>query len=283
MVLWSLATGAGGLAPTFTALILTRCLVGVGEGAYGPLAPALISDFFPVSSRGRVLACFYIALPVGGALGYVLGGQIAHWDEAQQSWRWAFFVVVLPGLILGLLSFLMSEPKLGGADAISKPARRVTWRDSRILWKTPSFVFDTLGMTAMTFAMGTLAWWMPDYLKSHDVPPLWGLDSRSVFGLITALAGLAGTVAGGSAGDRLRRRIPSSYFLVSGVGLLVQRAGGAAVSGSAVSHGMGLHFPLRVLHVLQYRADEHDPGQCGPSVLAADRLCREHLRDPHFW
>ncbi len=220
VILWSLATGAGGLAATFTALLLTRCLVGVGEGAYGPLAPALISDFFPVSSRGRVLAFFYIALPVGGALGYVLGGQMAHWDEAHESWRWAFYVVVLPGLIVGLLSFLMREPKVGGADAISKPARRIAWRDVRVLWETPSYVFDTLGMTAMTFSMGALAWWMPDYLRSHDVPPLCGLEARSVFGLITALAGLAGTVAGGSAGDRLRRRIPGSYFFVSGIGLL---------------------------------------------------------------
>ncbi len=221
VLLWSLATGAGGLAGTFTALLLTRCMVGVGEGAYGPLAPALISDYFPVSVRGRVLACFYIALPVGGALGYVLGGQIARLDEAHESWRWAFFVVVLPGLVLGLLSFFMREPRVGGADAITKPVRRVTWRDVRILWETPSFVFDTLGMTAMTFAMGGLAWWMPDYLKSHGVPPLWGVESRSVFGLITALAGLAGTVAGGSAGDRLRRLIPGSYFIVSGAGLLV--------------------------------------------------------------
>ena len=147
-------------------------------------------------------------------MGYVLGGQIAHWDEAHESWRWAFFVVVLPGLILGLLSFLMREPKVGGADAISKPARRITWRDLRILWETPSFVLDTLGMTAMTFAMGALAWWMPDYLKSHDVPPLWGLDPRSVFGLITALAGLAGTVAGGSAATVCGGafRVPISSF-----------------------------------------------------------------------
>jgi MFS family permease len=221
VVLWSLATGAGGLASTFTALLLTRCFVGVGEGAYGPLAPALIADAFPLSVRGRMLSLFYIALPVGGALGYVLGGQIAHWDLAAQSWRWAFYVVVGPGMLLGLLSFFMREPQPAGDDGSSPQAHKASWHDLKIFLQTPSFVFDTLGMTAMTFAMGALVWWMPDYLKTHNAPALWGIAPVSVFGLITVVAGLLGTIAGGSAGDRLRKMMPGSYFMVSGVGLII--------------------------------------------------------------
>ena len=78
VVLWSLASGASGLATTFVALLLTRCFVGVGEAAYGPVAPAILSDLYPVESRGRILAWFYVAIPVGSALGYVLGGWVAN-------------------------------------------------------------------------------------------------------------------------------------------------------------------------------------------------------------
>ena len=141
-------------------------------------------------------------------------------DPAHESWRWAFFVVVVPGLILGILSLLMREPPAGAADAVST-RKRMTWRDYRILLQTPSFVLDTLGMTAMSFAMGALAWWIPDYLEAHQVPDLFGIEPRAVFGIITALAGLGGTMAGGLLGDWLRARLPGSYFLVSGASLLL--------------------------------------------------------------
>jgi MFS family permease len=220
VIVWSLATGASGLAGGFIALLLTRCFVGVGEGAYGPLAPTILSDCFPVAKRGKILAIFYAAIPVGGALGYALGGLFANIDPAHESWRWAFYCALIPGLILGILAFWMRESPMGAVDAVST-RKRMTWRDYRVLLETPSFVLDTLGMSAMCFGMGALAWWMPDYLEAHQVPKLFGIDRAAVFGIITALAGLGGTVAGGILGDRLRTRLPGSYFLVSGAGLLL--------------------------------------------------------------
>src|SRR5215471_3246315 len=77
VVLWSLASGASGLAATFFGLLLTRCFVGIGEAAYGPVAPTILSDLYPVERRGQILAWFYMAIPVGSALGYVLGGAVA--------------------------------------------------------------------------------------------------------------------------------------------------------------------------------------------------------------
>ncbi len=101
--LWSLASGASGLAATFVLLLLTRCLVGVGEAAYGPVAPTIIADFYPVAKRGQVLSWFYMAIPVGTVLGYVLGGYMAAVHRDAQSWRWACYAVVVPGLLLGAL------------------------------------------------------------------------------------------------------------------------------------------------------------------------------------
>ena len=102
VILWSLASGASGLAVTFGMLLATRLFVGIGEGAYGPAAPTIISDLFPLEIRGRVLAYFCAAIPVGSALGYVLGGFIGN----HLGWRWAFYLVTPPGMLLGAICFL---------------------------------------------------------------------------------------------------------------------------------------------------------------------------------
>jgi MFS family permease len=222
--LWSLASGASGwnwgldLTGAFVALFVTRCFVGVGEGAYGPVAPTVIADLFPVSVRGKVMAWFFLAIPVGGALGYALGGQVA---ASSLGWRWAFFLVVPPGLVLALLCWLMRDPPRGQADAALAMRPPAGARDYLVLLRTPSYVLATLGMTAMTFAIGALAYWMPDYLKKQAVANVGPLDSVTVFGAIVALSGLLATLAGGMAGDWLRGRFAGSYFLVSGVAMLV--------------------------------------------------------------
>ncbi len=229
VLLWSLASGASGLAGTFLILLLTRCLVGIGEAAYGPVAPSLLSDFYPVRVRGQVFAWFYMAIPVGSALGYVLGERVAtsglgSWGArvlggSPESWRWAFYLVVGPGVLLGAWSFFMREPPRGQADlARATGAAAMRWRDYSILLRTPSYVFCTLGMAAMTFAIGGIAFWMPFYLKGR---PGTGSAPITTFGAIVVVAGVIATFLGGIAGDRLRRRFPGSYLLVSGVAMLV--------------------------------------------------------------
>jgi MFS family permease len=227
VILWSLASGASGMASTFLALLLTRCLVGVGEAAWGPIAPAIISDLYPVQQRGRVMAWFYMAIPVGSALGYVLGGWVAgsgvgDWGARAfgmnaESWRWAFYCLMPPGLLLGVWCFFVREPQRGRADHIPVPAAAVRWRDYLVFLRTPSYVFCTLGMTAMTFSIGGIAFWMPYYLETRPGAPA---ESTFIFGLITVVAGLSGTLLGGRIGDRLRDRYAGSYFLVSGVAML---------------------------------------------------------------
>ena len=228
VLLWSLASGASGLAGSFLALLLTRCCVGIGEAAYGPVAPAVLSDYYPVKVRGQVLAWFYVAIPVGSALGYVLGGAVAHsslgalgarwFGLPAESWRWAFYLVVVPGLALGLWSFFMREPPRGQADlAGGTKTATVHWRSYLVLLRTPSYVLCTLGMTAMTFAMGGIAFWMPYYLLHR--PGASGLV-EVIFGGLVCVAGLIATLLGGWVGDRLRPRFSGSYFLVSGLAML---------------------------------------------------------------
>ena len=240
VILWSLASGASGidwgigLVGAYWALLITRCFVGVGEGAYGPIAPAMLADLYPVSKRGRIMAWFYLAIPVGGALGYAFGEVMMK----QFGWRWAFYAVVPPGVILGIWAFFMRDPPRGGMPKSPRestpplpdvpietlePAVPVAADGNKnlALLKIPSFLFNTFGMTAMTFAIGGLAYWMPDFLEVNEVKDFAGLGPRTVFGIITALSGFLATISGGLIGDWLRSRFSGSYFLVSGIALIL--------------------------------------------------------------
>ncbi len=162
VVLWSLASGSSGLASVYLLLLLTRCLVGVGEAAYGPIAPAMISDLFAVQRRGQIMAVFYAAIPVGSALGFVLGGVLAD----HFGWRHAFWVTYV-GLVPGLLCFVMPEPPRGtkptaGADG---PGYFDVLRELR---GNRSFVLCCAGMTCTTFVLGGVAVWVPEYIFQRE-------------------------------------------------------------------------------------------------------------------
>jgi len=211
VILWSLASGASGLAATFSILVCTRICVGIGEGGYGPAAPTILADLFPLQSRGRILSIFCAAIPVGSALGYVLGGLV----KVHLDWRWAFYLVTPPGLLLGLLCFTRRDPREYGATAAKR--NRATWDDYVSLFRTRSYVLNTFAQTAMTFAIGGLGFWMAAYLDYRHQPR----STLTLFGAIIVVAGLISTLLGGVAADRLRSRFSGAYFLVSGIGMLV--------------------------------------------------------------
>jgi MFS family permease len=219
VAVWSLASGWSGLSTTFAMLVISRVFVGVGEAAYGPSAPTIISDMYPIERRGLMLSFFYLAIPVGSALGYVIGGYLGR----NYSWRAPFYAVVIPGLILAALCLFMRDPRtLTGQSAGPKP--KLKWEDVKALFRIRSYVFNTAAMTAMTFAIGGIAFWLPRYLYKDRAADFGGSPDLGhinfIFGAITAAAGLSATLLGGWCGDRVRRRFPSSYFLVSGIAML---------------------------------------------------------------
>lgn len=168
VIIWSLATGGTGLAAGYIMLLLTRCLVGIGEAAYGPVAPAMLSDLYPVDHRGRVMALFYMAIPVGSALGFVIGGQIA---ETSLGWRGAFLVAVVPGLLLGVLCFFMKEPpRPTTANSVAAASEHGAGYLAvlRELVGIKSFVLCCAGMTASTFVLGGVAAWVPVYIFERE-------------------------------------------------------------------------------------------------------------------
>jgi MFS transporter, Spinster family, sphingosine-1-phosphate transporter len=213
-VVWSVATAASGLATSIAALFIARIFVGIGEGAYDPAAPPIISDLFSAVTRGRTFAIFFAAVPVGGALAYVLGGLI----DVHVGWRWAFYLVSGPGLLLGLLCFLRRDPSVNRSAGERRDTTLANYiRMVTALAKIPSYVFNVFALTAMAFALGGLAYWTPAYLQFRHQPA----SATAVFGGITAVAGLTSTLAGGFLADRLRTKLPGSYFLVPSIGTLI--------------------------------------------------------------
>lgn len=221
VLLWSVATALAGRATDFVHLFAARATVGIGEAAYGTIAPSLLSDFFPKSVRGRVLAVFFMAIPVGTALGYILGGAIDH----HYGWRAAFYVAGLPGILLALLCLFVPDPPRGGqdgedsrADAPAAGPRSALAAYASLL-SIPRFRFALAGYTAYTFAVGALAFWVPAFLER--MRGVSKQDATVQFGIIAVATGFAGTYGGGWIGDRLQARRPEGYLWVCGVSALL--------------------------------------------------------------
>ena len=226
VAIWSAATALSGMVRSYGQLLFGRALVGVGEASYGAVAPAMLSDAFAPEHRGRALAVFSMAIPVGSALGYLLGGLF----ERAFGWRAAFFIVGIPGVWLAWTVGRLSDvARRGAGQGPSTPTGTAVPRlaDYLELLKTRSYLLNCLAMTGMTFAVGGLAAWVPTYLVRVRGMEL--AEANLVFGLLTLVSGLGGTMAGGWLGDRLMQRVPTAYLLVSGVGLALSVPCAAAV------------------------------------------------------
>jgi predicted MFS family arabinose efflux permease len=209
--IWSLATVKTGFVTGFGMLLLARILVGIGEASYATISPSLISDTFKPAKRNNALSIFYTAIPVGAALGYVIGGQVA----AAQGWRAAFFWAGAPGLLLALSLLPFKEPKRGEADGIVGDTRfdqKPSVRDIFRLFKIPEYNLVVWGYTAYSFGLGAYAHWGPLFL--HRTHGMDNADASLFFGGVLLVAGLLGTYLGGLLSTAWQKRNPSGYAWV---------------------------------------------------------------------
>jgi MFS transporter, Spinster family, sphingosine-1-phosphate transporter len=193
-LVWSVATFASGLAESATALFVARAFVGFGEASFTTLAPTVIDDLAPPSRRGRWLSIFYLAAPIGSALGYIVGGAV----EARHGWHASFFVAGIPGLLLGGLVLMTAETKRALNDKVISLAEAL-----HILKRIPLFWKGVAGYTAQTFSVGAFAVWAPSFLFHRFALRL--DKANFVFGLVTVVGGAIATLVGGQLGDRLKR------------------------------------------------------------------------------
>ncbi|HEX4574579.1 MAG TPA: MFS transporter [Gemmatimonadales bacterium] len=224
VLLWSVATALGGLAWSVVTLFVARALVGVGEAAYGTISPSLLADYYPRRYRGRVFAIFFAAIPLGSALGYVVGGQM----DVHFGWRSAFFVAGAPGLVLAAVALRLHEPRRGAQDSDAPapaPPAAPPGRGSGVaraayaaLLRNRPYVLTVLGYAAYTFALGGMAVFMPKFLMRVRALP--EATATSWFGVILAGTGFLGISLGGWIGDALLGRTKQAYLWVCGIATL---------------------------------------------------------------
>ncbi|WP_165220172.1 spinster family MFS transporter [Aquisphaera insulae] len=215
--IWSIATVGTAFSTDLHHMFFWRALLGVGEASYGVIAPALIADLFPVSKRGRAMGIYYLALPIGTALGFVIAGQVAtHW-----GWRHVFYVVGLPGLVAAFAGLTILDPGRGASEGktfSASKADRPRIKDYLALFRTRTFVYNTLGMAAATFATGAYAAWGATFYQrvrgmSLEKATLW-------IGILLALAGLIGIALSTFLTDLLRKRTRRAYMLLPALTIL---------------------------------------------------------------
>ena len=209
-LVWSAATLLCAGAKNYASLLGARGFIGVGEAGFTTIAQPFLAEHYPPHKRAGILAVFGLALPLGSALGYVLGGFLGlHW-----GWRAAFLLAGVPGLVLGILSFThLQDARHLHQTSAEKPSKK----DYGALFKNKPFLLICLAHAMITFITGGLAAWMPTYLHRYlhmDVA-----QAGSIFGLLVIVCGAAGTFAGGKAADKLLRLTPKAYFWIMGVSL----------------------------------------------------------------
>lgn len=209
-IFWSALTLLTAVTHTYWELLVRHTLVGVGEATFVTIAPTFVADLFPEQKRGRIFGIFYLAIPVGTAAGYILGGKLG----STHGWRFPFYIAAAPGFLLALALLFIPEPERGRFDSVQETPDRGTLRG---LTHNPAFWTATLGMAAMTFALGGIQVWMPTFLSRVRG---YTLESANyTFGLIVVVDGIVASLAGGWLGDYLLPRMKGAYYFVSAVSM----------------------------------------------------------------
>jgi MFS family permease len=214
---WSLATVGTAISRDFYHMFFWRALLGVGEATYGAIALPLLSDLFPARTRGRAIGLYYLALPLGGALGYGIGGWIGdHW-----SWRAAFCVVGFPGFLAAAAGLWLRDPGRGASEGFPQggPNEKPSFRDYLALFKNRSFLFNTAGLAAVTFATGGYGVWAPKFYET--VRGMTTAQAGAWIGGMTAGAGLFGIALGTFVSEVMLKYTRRAYLLTASIAVAI--------------------------------------------------------------
>jgi MFS family permease len=211
-----------GTVHVFNSLLLRHAVLGIGEASLGIYAPALLSDFYPEDQRNRILTIFYTAIPVGAAIGYLVGEVVG----SKFGWRMPFYVSAVPGLTIALLMlFILREPARGASELhpnseaepvaahLSLPEKFfASLHMIAQLAVNPRYMYATMGMAMVTFSLGGISAWMASFLQRSGFAPT---SVGITLGAITAVGGLGGTACGGYIAQRWLRTNHRALYLVS--------------------------------------------------------------------
>ncbi|MFM7724094.1 MAG: spinster family MFS transporter [Bacteroidota bacterium] len=212
---WSLGTCLTGVAQGFSFMIFCRIMVGLGEASFGAIAPAVISDAYPSERRNKAITFFSLAIPIGAAFGFALGGIIA----AQLGWRSAFFITGIPGFLLAALLFFVPEPARGLNDSTNEQKDKISLKGIAALAKNKEYLYVNLGYIFYTFAMGAFSFWGPTFL--HRVHGMDEANASLFLGPSLVVGGIVGTLIGGALANRWRAKSSAGYAKLLVISMLL--------------------------------------------------------------
>jgi Arabinose efflux permease len=208
-VMWSLATALCALTGNFVQLLLARMLIGIGEAGYAPGGTAMISGLYPVDRRARMMGIWNASIPLGSAIGVLLGGIIA----AKLGWKHAFGLVALPGLIVAVLFYFVKDYKTVDLSFFDKDSKKVKMERKDMVKEfltKPSVIFTYLGMAAVVFVTTAMLTWLPTYFEKVR-----GVSAETAGKMASSVMVLAliGAPVGGFLTDFWRRTRPNARML----------------------------------------------------------------------
>ena len=217
LAIWSAMTAVCGLAQNFWQLLLMRVGVAVGEAGGSPPAHSMISDLFSPNRRATALGIYALGIPVGTMIGQLAGG----WISQEMSWRFAFFIVGVPGLLMALvLRFTVSEPLRGYTQEViaHKAATPPVLFVFKALWSRKSFRYMSLGGALHALVGYGVGPFVPAmFARIHHL----GTKEIGSALFLLGFAGIAGTAAGGYFADRLSVRDVRWYVWLPGIATLI--------------------------------------------------------------
>lgn len=226
--IWSVATVLAGMARNFVQLFTVRSVLGIGEAGYAPASLSLLGDYFPKALRGRILSYWSMGTLIGAAIGFTMGGLVAD----HFGWRWAFYLVGIPGLICAFLAWRTAEPTRGAFDEDQEAAHggeeasalhgsigKDFWGTVKRLGKIPTYWILVAGLVFSFFTIGGTSFWLPSYIVDSFHLSL--SQAGILSGAVLVASGLVGTVVGGWLADLLQKRMPQGRLLVATFGLLL--------------------------------------------------------------
>jgi MFS family permease len=223
-IMWSLATALCALTGNFVQLFMARMLIGVGEAGYAPGGSAMISGLYPVDKRARMMGLWNASIPLGSAIGVLLGGIIA----AKLGWKHAFGIVAVPGMIVAILFLFVKDYKTVDLSFYDKNSNKVKMESKDIIKEfitKPSVLLTYLGMAAVVFVTTSMLTWLPTYFeKMRNIPQeTAGKMASSVMVLALIGAPLGGflTDMWRKSKDNARLMFPAISTLLSAIVLFV--------------------------------------------------------------
>jgi MFS family permease len=208
-ILWSLATALCALTGNFAQLFMARLLIGVGEAGYAPGGSAMIAGLYPLEKRSKMIGLWNASIPLGTAIGVLLGGIIA----LKLGWKHAFGIVAFPGLIVAVLFLFVKDYKTVDLSFVDKMNNKVKMKTKDIFQEfitKPSLIFTYFGMAAVVFVTTSLITWLSTYFQVER-----GLaqDKAGTLASAVMILAIVGAPLGGFLTDRWRKTQPRARLL----------------------------------------------------------------------